>query len=184
MNLQDHWDILRFAIFPIIAGVTIISILLLLCHRIFHPTQLREGTAFIPVLGLLGGVVGICTGASRVPVVGSVLPAFLTFMTALCGYAFAKEGLAKMRHVIPYSLTAMLVSSVYFSFVGSQVRFENETFARQDQRDLLHFERVDLELEKAQKFKEAGFQAPAVEFQKPRIAPEPNRPELTIPQPR
>ena len=182
MSLQDHWNILRFAIFPLIAGVAIISMLLIFCCRKFHPSQLREATIFIAVLGLLGGVVGICTGASRVPVVGSVIPAFLTFMTALCGYAFTKEGLAKMRHVIPYSLTAMLLSSVYFSFVGSKIRFENETFARQDQRDVLHFERVDLELEKAQKFKAAGIQPPAVELQKPSISGEPNRPELTIPE--
>ena len=184
MSVQDHWNILRFAIFPLVGGVAIVSVFLILCCWIFHREGRREATLFIIVLGLLGGVVGICTGASRVPVVGSVLPAFLTFMTAFCGYAFTKEGLAKMRHVIPYSLTAMLISSVYFSFVGSKIRFETETFTRLDQRDLLRYERVDLEIEKAQKFKAAGIQVPAVETQRPTISGESHPPELTIPQPR
>jgi hypothetical protein len=40
-------------------------------------------------------------------------------MTPLFGYAFTKEGRAKMRSVIPYGLAGMLLTTRYFSFVGS-----------------------------------------------------------------
>jgi hypothetical protein len=82
-------------------------------------------------------------------------------MTVVAGDAFTSESLANMRAVVPFCLIALLLSSLYFAFVGSKIRFLNEAYAASAQQNLLRFEKVELEFEKAKKFKDAGLSLPA-----------------------
>jgi hypothetical protein len=75
----------------------------------------------------------------------------------------------------------MLLAAVYCAFVGSKIRFENETFAGRSQQDLLRFERVELEVEKAKKLKEAGISPPSVEVQREGAHLQPPSPNLVPP---
>jgi hypothetical protein len=181
MSFTDHLSILRFVIFPVLVCTAIVSLPLILGYRRMAGKKGAGMWLFIVVFALLGGIAGICTGASRQPVVGTVLPGILTLMTAVFGYAFTREALAEARGVIPFSLVAMLLAAVYCAFVGSKIRFENETFAGRSQQDLLRFERVDLEVEKAIKMKAAGIVPPTVEVKNGAAQLEPPRPNLVPP---
>jgi len=182
MSFSDHLDILRFIIFPVLLCTVLVSLPLILCHRKIQKKGPRGIWLFIVVFGLLGGIVGICTGASRQPVVGVVLPAILTLMTVVFGYAFTREALVEMRPVIPFSLVAMLLAAAYCAFLGSKIRFENEKFAAESQNKFLRFERVDLEVEKAVKLKQAGVPVPTLELQRRDPQLEPPNPDLVLPK--
>src|SRR2546422_1039863 len=129
MKFADHFDILQLIVLPIALCTVIVSIPLIVWFRITQRTIAKNSWLFIVLLALLGAVCGICIGSSRTAVVGTVLPALLTLMTALCGYAFTKEGLKEMRPVLPLGLLALLLSSLYCAFVGSKIRFINEQYA-------------------------------------------------------
>ena len=181
MSLSDHYNIIRFVILPLLLAVAVITLPLLVLFRSSARQTTDHAWLFIIVFGLLGGISGLCTGASRESVVGSVLPSLLTLMTALCGYAFTKDGLAKMRSVLPFSLIALLLAAVYCAFVGSKIRFENELYSAKEQRNLLYYERVDLETAKAIQLKALGVAVSDIEIKPSDNVSEPVKPSLPIP---
>lgn len=170
MTLRDHLDILQLAMLPIIACTIIVSLPLIVWYRISHGTLAKQNSLFVIAFALLGAVAGLCIGSSRTPVVGTVLPALLTLMTALCGYAFTKEGLKDMRPVLPFGLVALLLTSAYCAFLGSKVRIVNEQYAAEVQKQLLRYERVQLEVEKAKELQKLGigFREPTRSTESPR----------------
>jgi hypothetical protein len=182
MSFFDHLNIIKFVMFPVLLCTAIISLPLIIGYKKAQKKAPLSTALFVVVFALLGAIAGICTGASRQPVVGTILPAILTLMTALFGYAFTREGLAEMRPVIPFSLVAMLLAAAYCAFVGSKIRFENEIFATESQHALLRFERVDLEVEKALKLKQAGIPSPTIEVQSPSTQLHPPSPDLVPPK--
>lgn len=181
MTFADHLNILEFVIAPVLFCTAAISLPLFFLYKRIQTNGPAGASLFIVVFALLGAIAGICTGASREPVVGTILPAILTLMTAIFGYAFTRESLAQMRPVIPFSLVALLLAAVYCAFVGSKIRFDNETYATNSQHELLRFERVDLEVEKAVKLKAAGISLPVVQVQPTGAPHEPPTPNLMPP---
>jgi hypothetical protein len=163
--IDTYGYILLNVAFPIAISVLAVGLVLWLpFSRFTVPKPKFELATFIFVFGLLGAVVGIVTGASREPVIGFVLPALLTLITGFLTSAYTShKGLAELRPVVPYCLIALLFLSASFSFIGSKIRThaENSEFNLDRWKDALRFERIELELEKAQKFKAAGIPLPS-----------------------
>jgi hypothetical protein len=160
MTLDAHIYVFAYILWPIAFSVSLFSLPLVGFYRWTQPKAPGEASIFIVVFGLLGAVSGICVGTSRDPVVSASLPAILTLITVFGGFAFTSQGLAKIRPVIPFCLIGMLLLSVYWIFVGSKIRFDYESYTIKVWQNLMRFEKVDLELEKAQRFKLAGIPLP------------------------
>ena len=111
------------------------------------------GGVLVAVFAVLGGVLGVATGASRTSTVGSMLPAFLTLITLLLGYWFGKESVSKYRPVIPYCMLVLVATAYFGLFAGASIRAKHEDFERKYQKHLLHYQYVDLEVEKARQLK-------------------------------
>jgi hypothetical protein len=101
---------------------------------------------------------GIVAGNSRAPAISAVLPALLALVTALCGYAFTVEGLKKLQPAIPFCILALMLSAVYGLAFGASLPSKNDKYAKDYNQWLLHYQTVDLEIEKAQQFKKLGLQ--------------------------
>ncbi len=92
----------------------------------------KSGTHGCLIFGFcsLGGVVGIISGGSLTSVMGAVIPALLTFISAILAYMFGKETLAKWRDTIPFCLVGMLVCAIYMVFVGSGIKGEQKKYEK------------------------------------------------------
>lgn len=110
--------------------------------------RVESAGLLVIAFSLLGAVLGIAGGASRTPVMGELLPAFVTVIAVLLGYIFTKESMAGLRPAIPYCLIAFLVTSLMGLFFGSAIRGKHEKFERDYEKRLLQYKQVDLELEK------------------------------------
>ena len=99
---------------------------------------------------LLGLVVGMFSGASTTPVMGDVLPALLTFITALLAYLFAKDALKEYRDAIPPALINLLLAAVISAFLGSAIRADKEDYERRYNHWALEQEKVDFEIKRLQ----------------------------------
>ncbi len=159
MTAVEHWRIIYLLVLPLLAAAAAVSLLMWLVALCFGVTGKRSGYwIYILAFALLGTVTGIVAGNSREPAISAVLPALLTLVTALCGYAFAVEGLKNLRPAIPFCILALMLSSVYGLAFGTTLRSKSEKYAKDYNQWLLHYQTVDLEIEKAQKFKELGLQ--------------------------
>jgi hypothetical protein len=160
MTLLEHWKIIYSLVFPVLAAAIAVSFLVWLIGLYFGVTGKRSGYwIFILVFALLGTVTGIVAGNSREPAISAFLPALLALVTALCGYAFTVEGLKELQPAIPFCILALMLSAVYGLAFGAGLRGKNEDYKRWYDKDLLHYQNVELEVEKAQKLRELGLQA-------------------------
>ena len=160
MTLAEHWTIVYLLVLPLLAAAAAVSLLTWLIALCFGVTGKRSGYwIYILAFALLGTVTGIAAGNSREPAISAVLPALLALVTALCGYAFTVEGLKTLRPVIPFCILALMLSSIYGLAFGATLRSKNDKYAKDYNQWLLHYQTVELEIEKAQKFKELGLQA-------------------------
>jgi hypothetical protein len=160
MTLSEGWNIIYLLVLPILIAAGIISVFVWLIALCFKVTGKKKGFwIYILVFALLGTVTGVVAGNSREPAISAVLPAMLALVTALCGYAFTVEGLKHLQPAIPYCILALMFSSVYGLAFGSNLRGKDEEFKRQYDKYLLHYQNVELEVEKAQKLKELRLQA-------------------------
>jgi hypothetical protein len=125
-------------------GAIIIIVIIRYCTK----PKIKGWQSVIYAFALLGGLVGILVGASKTPVVGTILPAILTFVTALLAYLFGKENLAQWRPVIPFCIIVMLITALYGSFMGSSMRKQHDDAEREYKEWLSHYEKVELEVAK------------------------------------
>jgi hypothetical protein len=154
MTLSEGWNIIYLLVLPILIAAGIVSVFVWLIALCFKVTGKKKGFwIYILVFALLGTVTGFVAGDSREPAISAVLPALLALVTALCGYAFTVEGLRHLQPVIPFCILALMLSSVYGLAFGANVRANYDKY-------LLHYQNVDLEVEKAEKFKELGLAQP------------------------
>lgn len=147
MSFIEIWQIITLGFFPTITSFLIICGVVSILATIFSGLSLRATVPFILAFGLLGGVTGFAVGESRVPVVGVVLPAMLTFASGVLGYMFTKDN-TKYRLVLPFCLVVLSLNALFGLFTGSQLRGKHEEYERQYKEWLLHYEKVDLEVEK------------------------------------
>jgi hypothetical protein len=147
--LSDYWVAFKSLMLPVLIFVVIGSLLIYLAARLLGKTKIKGQVIFIFSFGFLGGVLGYSAGYSRVPVVGTILPALLTFVTALLGYLFSKDQLETYRPLIPYCIVVLLLNSFYGLSVGSIMRGKFDDYEREYQKRFLYYERVELESKKA-----------------------------------
>lgn len=148
MNFADIWNVIVQGFLPAVMPFIIVCFAVSILCSIFSKQSLRVTLPLIMAFGFLGGVTGLSVGLSRVPVTGVVLPAMLTFASAVLAYVFAKENDTRWKLIIPFCLIVLSFNSLLGLFVGSQMRGKHEDYERQYNEWLLHYEKVDLEIEK------------------------------------
>ncbi|MFG1347028.1 hypothetical protein V5F59_19225 [Xanthobacter autotrophicus DSM 431] len=106
----------------------------------------------------VGATTGLFMGASRDSVVGAVVPAFLTFVSGLAVYQFAKhdDTFEKWRFAIPLATAGMFAAAVSAAAFGAAMRKHAEQVAEDSARQRLRFEKVELPLELANLRKQLG----------------------------
>jgi len=145
--LASHRMVLLDVFLPALVVVGIITLLVRLPTMLSKGQSLAPGsTGLIGAFACLGLVIGILTGASMTPVVGSLLPALLTLLGALLAYMFGKESLAVWRPAIPYCLIALMLSALYGIFMGGTIRDTWQRNADIQHAADLYYEKVDLEV--------------------------------------
>jgi predicted neutral ceramidase superfamily lipid hydrolase len=145
--LASHRMVLLDVFLPALVVVAVITLLVRLPAILSRESSLAPGsTGLIAAFACLGLVIGILTGASMTPVVGSLLPALLTLLGALLAYMFGKESLADWRPAIPYCLIALMLSALYGIFMGGTIRGTEQRNADTQHAADLYYEKVDLEV--------------------------------------
>ena len=95
-------NILWHIVLPTILFTSIAALMVIATIILFIKPQVKKWPPVIFAFSLLGGLVGIFVGASQEPTTGTVLPAILTFITALLAYLFGKEQLKDWRGILPF----------------------------------------------------------------------------------
>lgn len=128
---QLFWDSINTVFIPWITIVLILSLSIYFVYR--HATADKEIEKGWLIVGFvaLGGMVGITAGASKTPVLGTFLPAFLTFISGVLGYLFSKESLNEWRKVIPFCMAGMLSASVLNAFAGTAIKGEYQRYEKE-----------------------------------------------------
>lgn len=139
---------------PILVLVSTAAIAVILVARVTIKPKTSGWQALVYAFSFLGGLIGIYVGASKTPVIGTILPAILTFVTALLAYLFSRENLSEMRPVIPFCLIALMLTTAYASFVGTSMKREWIVYEKEYKEWLLHYEKVALEVAKAKYLKD------------------------------
>lgn len=119
-----------------------------LLSRDFRSVPGKE--AIIVSFCVLGAVIGVFVGASKTPVVGTLLPALLTFLTGLLAYLFSKDNLAIWRPIIPLIIVGLVSTALAGAFMGSGIRSDHEAFERKYREWFAKYEAVQLPVEKQQ----------------------------------
>lgn len=143
-------EVLLTVVAPIAATVAVIVLLLYGSLRFLSRSRQPGQGPLLVAFGFLGGIIGASIGASLTPVVGTVLPAIITFIAGILAYLFGKDSLEMWRPVIPYCVTALSVSALVSSFYGGTVRRDYQEYERNHERWRLHYEKVQLEVARAQ----------------------------------
>lgn len=99
---------------------------------------------------VLGLTVGFSAANSRVPAIGTVLPALITLMSSVLVYSITKEALAQFRPVLPHCIILLSLASLFGLSIGSMHRSKFDEYERGLAKAKLRYEKVILEQEKAQ----------------------------------
>lgn len=154
MELIDLWHVLINVFLPTALFVSVGFLMVYSGARFLGKIQIPGQGITIASFAALGGVIGVVTGASKSPTVGALLPALLTFITALLGVMFSQDKLSEYRPIIPYCIMVLILTSYFGLFAGSSIRGKDEDFQRNYNEWLLDFQNVKLEVEKAKRLQE------------------------------
>jgi hypothetical protein len=125
------WNVTNTVFLPWVTIVLALSIGIYGVYRFSTNDCAAEKGWLILGFVALGAMVGITAGASKTPVLGTFLPAFLTFISGLLGYLFSKDSLTEWRKVIPFCMAGMLFASVLNAFAGTAIKGEHQKFERE-----------------------------------------------------
>lgn len=150
MTFTDIWTVFAQGIFPVCTPLIILCLVFALICSYFSAQSFKRTFPIILAFGFIGGVAGLSAGLSREPVIGTVIPAMLTLVSGVLGYLFGKEHLKEWRLVIPFCIFILTANTCVGLFIGSQMRGKSEEYDKQYNEWLLHYEKVDLEVEKQQ----------------------------------
>lgn len=78
------------------------------------------------LFSVFGAVVGFLTGASREPVVGTVLPILITTVVTYISYLTTKTITEKYLKILPYCILVLLISALLSALFGMNFRMELE----------------------------------------------------------
>jgi len=141
------WNTINSVFLPWVTIVLVLSLGIYGSYRYSTKDKATEKGWLIVGFVALGAMVGITAGASKTPVLGTFLPAFLTFISALLGYLFSKDSLSEWRKVIPFCMAGMLSASVLNAFAGTAIKGEYQKFEREYEVWLLE-KKTALEVQK------------------------------------
>lgn len=142
------WTTFVSVFLPWLVAVLFLSTLLYSAYRYTSEDKASERGWLIFSFVALGAMVGITAGASKTPVLGTFLPAFLTFISGVLGYLFSKDSLVEWRKVIPFCMIGMLLASILNVFTGAAIKGEYQKFEREYEVWLLEKEN-QIEVQKA-----------------------------------
>lgn len=154
MTYQEIWQVFVNGLFPISLPFILSCLIFSVLCSLFSKQSFRFTFPILLAFGFLGGVSGLSAGLSREPVIGTVIPAMLTLVSGVLGYLFSKEHLKDWRVVIPFCIFILTLNTCIGLFLGSQMRGKSEEYEKQYNEWLLHYEKVDLELEKQQELQQ------------------------------
>jgi hypothetical protein len=122
------------------------------------PGEQREGIVkrrisveyrfFVVAFAALGGMVGIFLGASRVAVVGAVLPALITLAATYLAYLFTREQKIIDRQIIPACLLAVIFNASAGAFYGASVRNIDRQNSRNWEKHMIEFKQIQFPINK------------------------------------
>lgn len=98
------------------------ALLIILFYRGFAGKPFQYWTSVILAFCVIGMTVGIFTGVSKSPVVGSILPAFLSVISAILIFIFGKEAAGEYHALVPVCIIALTLCTLFGAFYGSGVR--------------------------------------------------------------
>lgn len=153
------WDLIfssfNSVFFPWFLSILVITVLLFIPYKILSKSGKSEHVLFLLGFSYLGGMLGITTGSSETPVLGTLLPALLTFITGLLAYLFNHKDVGEYKPLIPMSLMCLMICSVFSVFLGTTIRSQQIKFDREYEVWLLK-EKSTIELNKLLNKKKAG----------------------------
>lgn len=168
--IDSHRAVLLDVFLPALVVVGVITLLVRLLPMLSRGQGLASGsTGLIGAFTCLGVVIGILTGASITPVVGSLLPALLTLLGAMLAYMFGKESLAIWRPTVPYCLVALMLAALYGTFMGGTIRDTWQRNADTKRAADLYYEKVDLEVAKQKRLDDLTDRKKAEKSQPPHL---------------
>lgn len=145
------WDIfltpLTDVLLPWITVVIGLTGAAALTYRFIVSDRSMEAYGLIATFVSIGALLGITAGATKTPVIGTFLPALITFITAIMGYFFTRDGLAKWRPAIPFCVLGMMMASVVNTFAGSSITERSRAFDRGNEVWLLE-KKMEIEVQK------------------------------------
>jgi 4-hydroxybenzoate polyprenyltransferase len=153
MLTSNLWYAVQQAFLPVVVAVALSASAVYLIARFIGKLRASGQLIFLLALSSLGGFLGYSAGASRQSIIGTVLPTLLTLVTLLLGYVFSKKSVPELQPLIPYCILLLVLNAFWGLFVGSEIRARSEDFERDYNRRMLYYERVELEVEKAEKLK-------------------------------
>lgn len=155
--LQYIKSSILFGLFPFV--LTALSGVVIACAAAFLVRKSVRDVAPVAIaFSSVGATTGLFMGASRDSVVGAVVPAFLTFVSGLAVYQFAKrdETFEKWRYAIPLATAGMFAAAVMSAAFGAAMRQHVHQAEEREARQRLRFEKVELPLELANLRKQLG----------------------------
>lgn len=117
-------------LFPWLIVIGIISSATIGAYLLIVKPRMREAYGLITSFVAIGALLGITAGASKTPVIGTFLPALITLVTAITGYIFTRDGLAKFRPVIPFCFVGMMMATVVNLFAGTSISERSRIYDR------------------------------------------------------
>jgi len=147
---EDLWAAFQYGLFPVLIAVMLATLPVYFVARHFLRKRMAGTSVYIVAFGFLGGFLGYAAGASEQSIVGAVLPTLITLISLMLGFVFSKSRNPRLQSVIPYCFISLILGSLLCLFLGGQVKRKNEEYTKKYNEWLLHYEKVDLELQKAE----------------------------------
>ena len=87
-------------------------------------------------------------GASRVGVVGAILPAVVTLVSGYLAYMFTRDSHLVYRHIVPACIIALIFSASSGAFYGASIRNLDRENNRKWEKHLIEFKEIQIPLNK------------------------------------
>ena len=152
MTYSQSLELVADVGWPAFVGIVMIAVVVLAMISGFRRDVkiVSEFAPFVLAFATLGVTTGFITAFSRTSAVGAVLPSVLALESTVVAYSFSKDSLARYRGVVPAAIATLAFATLIGMATGSTCRAKFDDAAEDTEADKLHYERVELECEKAQ----------------------------------
>jgi hypothetical protein len=152
-----HFEVmLLYGIIPILL-ISTLNLVISASLSSFSSINTRESIMIGISFGAIGAAVGLLLGGSQDGVVGTVIPALLTFISSFAVYQFGQEAYSQWRPILPIALLTLVFSTVCGATFGASLRNSFLENGRKYDQWKTEYERVKLPIEKKKLEKQLGF---------------------------